>query len=74
MHDLVRRSGRLDVDTRYAYLIWCRDFASTSLLAEHDGAILGFVTGYRPPRYPAIYFAWQSAINQDRPVPGSRSR
>ncbi|WP_394361454.1 diaminobutyrate acetyltransferase [Amycolatopsis sp. SB7-3] len=70
VHDLVRRSGRLDVNTRYAYLIWCRDFASTSLLAEHDGRILGFVTGYRPPRDPAVYFAWQSAIDQDRPVPG----
>ncbi|RSN54429.1 diaminobutyrate acetyltransferase [Amycolatopsis sp. WAC 04182] len=70
VHDLVRRSGRLDVNTRYAYLIWCRDFASTSLVAEHDGAILGFVTGYRPPRDPAVYFAWQSAVDQDRPIPG----
>ena len=30
-------SATLDVNSPYAYLLWCRDFASTSVVAEFDG-------------------------------------
>jgi L-2,4-diaminobutyric acid acetyltransferase len=70
IHDLVVRSPPLDVNSRYAYLIWCRDFAATSVVALRDGALAGFVTGCRPPRDPGTYFAWQSAVDLVLTRPG----
>jgi L-2,4-diaminobutyric acid acetyltransferase len=68
--DLVVRSGRLDVNSRYCYLLWCRDFAATSRVAELGGRVVGFVTGYLKPADPTTYFAWQSAVDNEVPVPG----
>lgn len=52
----------LDVNTSYAYLLWCRDFAKTSLIAEIDGTPAGFVTGYLRPDEPEILMVWQVAV------------
>ena len=54
----------LDVNSSYAYLLWCRDFRSTSVVAEIDGAIVGFVTGYLRPEAPDVLFIWQVAVDQ----------
>ena len=70
IHNLVVRSPPLDVNSLYAYLIWCRDFAETSVVALHDDRLAGFVTGYRPPRDPDTYFAWQSAVDPALTRPG----
>lgn len=45
------------------YLLWCRDFADTSVVAEVDGSIAGFVAGYRRPAEPATLFAWQVGVS-----------
>ncbi|RNL83884.1 diaminobutyrate acetyltransferase [Halostreptopolyspora alba] len=60
----------LDLNSPYAYLMWCRDFAATSV-AAHDsrGELRGFVTGYRRPENPGTYFLWQVAVD-----PGFRGR
>ncbi|BEK94953.1 2,4-diaminobutyric acid acetyltransferase [Nocardia seriolae] len=54
----------LDVNSSYAYLLWCRDFASTSVVAEIDGEVAGFVIGYLRPADPATLFAWQVAVDR----------
>ncbi|UOE22190.1 diaminobutyrate acetyltransferase [Thermobifida halotolerans] len=60
---LARGSG-LDVNSPYAYVLWCRDFAATSLVARDDtGALRGFVTGYVRPEAPDTYFLWQVAVD-----------
>jgi diaminobutyrate acetyltransferase len=46
------------------YLLWCRDFAETSVVAEVDGAIAGFVIGYRRPTEPTTLFAWQVGVSE----------
>lgn len=55
-------SRTLDVNSRYSYLLWCRDYASTSVVARHDGEVVGFITGYRRPGSPGTLFIWQVAV------------
>lgn len=60
MWRLAEASGGLDLNTPYAYLLWCRDFADASAVAEdEDGSPLGYVTGYRRPTEPSTLFVWQ---------------
>lgn len=77
MWDLVRECGVLDVNSCYAYLLICRDFSATSLVATQpdvltDGGheeLLGFVTAYRPPARPSVLFVWQIGVS-----PAARNR
>ena len=65
---LASESKVLDVNSRYAYLLWCRDFADTSVVARRsddlDDPALGFVTGYRRPEVPDTLFVWQVAVDE----------
>ncbi len=53
----------LDLNSRYAYLLWCRDFAATSVVARRDSTVVGFVTGYRRPERPSTLVVWQVAVD-----------
>jgi L-2,4-diaminobutyric acid acetyltransferase len=53
----------LDVNSRYAYLLWCRDFAATSVVARHDGEVVGFITGFRRPEEPSTLVVWQVGVD-----------
>ncbi len=59
---LAKDTGTLDLNSPYAYLMWCEHFAGTSVLAEVDGGPAGFVTGFRPPARPEVLFVWQVAV------------
>ena len=63
MWTLDRDSKVLDLNTSYAYLLWARDFAATSVLATLDGAPVGFVTGYMRPDSPDTLMIWQVAVD-----------
>lgn len=58
---LARDTHVLDLNSPYAYALWCRDFAETSVVASTDRAI-GFITGYRRPDEPETLFVWQVAV------------
>lgn len=60
---LARESRVLDENSPYAYLLVCSHFASTSMVAECDGEVVGFVSGYRPPSAPESVFVWQIAVD-----------
>ncbi|OLT01422.1 diaminobutyrate acetyltransferase [Pseudonocardia sp. CNS-004] len=60
---LAEATGTLDVNSRYAYLLWCRDFAATSVVARRDGEVVGFVTGFRRPEEPSTLVVWQVAVD-----------
>ena len=62
MLELVEQSGVLDRKSCYLYLLLCRDFAETCLVAEDNQGLLGFVTGYVPPQQPKTLFVWQIAV------------
>jgi L-2,4-diaminobutyric acid acetyltransferase len=59
---LAVESASLDVNSRYAYLLWCRDFAATSLVARLGGKVVAFVTGYRRPDEPTTLVVWQVTV------------
>jgi diaminobutyrate acetyltransferase len=61
---LARDCGKLDLNSSYAYLLWCRDFAATSVVARLDGDVAGFVTGYRRPQVPDTQLVWQVAVDE----------
>lgn len=62
MWQLVIDSGTLDRNSPYLYLLLCRDFAETCLLAESVGTVVGFVSAYRLPKDPSVLFVWQVGV------------
>lgn len=61
---IARDSQKLDLNSPYAYLLWCRDFADTSVVTKVDGRAVGFVTGYRRPSAPDTALVWQVAVDE----------
>ena len=59
---LVADSGVLDRNSCYCYLLLCRDFAKTCVVAETTGEPVGFATAYLPPSRDGTVFVWQIAI------------
>lgn len=60
---IARDSKTLDLNSPYSYVLWCRDFAATSVVARADGEIRGFVTGFDRPERPGTLFVWQVAVD-----------
>ncbi|MGA8114050.1 MAG: diaminobutyrate acetyltransferase [Actinocatenispora sp.] len=56
-------SGTLDANTPYSYLLWCRDFAATSVVGCSGGSVITFITGYLRPEAPDTLFVWQVAVD-----------
>ncbi len=63
IHQLAERTGVLDLNSRYLYLLLSTEFTDTCIVAEAEGALLGFATGLRPPRRPASIFLWQVGVD-----------
>jgi diaminobutyrate acetyltransferase len=63
---IARDSKVLDLNSSYAYLLWCRDFAATSVVAVVDGEVGGFVTGYLRPERPDTVMVWQVAVDAEQ--------
>lgn len=67
MWTLVRESGTLDLNSAYAYLMACQNFADTCLVAEDEGGVLaGMVLAYRLPMAPEALFVWQIGVSHSR--------
>ncbi len=58
------RSTSLDLNSSYAYLLYCRDFPDTCRLAYANGEPAGFLLGYRRPENPETLFVWQVAVDE----------
>jgi L-2,4-diaminobutyric acid acetyltransferase len=63
IRELAAATGVLDLNSTYAYLLLATDFASTSIVAEGEGELRGFITGYHPPQRPDVLFIWQVAVD-----------
>lgn len=61
---LIKACPPLDQNSLYSTLLLCTDFAETCVLAERNGEILGWVSGYIPPREPETFFVWQVAVHE----------
>lgn len=67
----VARSVGLDPNSPYKYLLFCRDFARTSVVARagRGGEVVGFVTAYLRPESSRTVFVWQVGV-----MPSHRGR
>ncbi|MFE4690497.1 diaminobutyrate acetyltransferase [Streptomyces sp. NPDC056749] len=64
---IARDSRVLDVNSSYSYLLWCRDFSGTSVVArDESGEAVAFVTGYIRPDAPGSLVIWQIAVDDRR--------
>ena len=63
--DLVKRSGVLEENSCYAYLLLSTHFASSSVVAELNGRVVGFVAAYFLPARPDVIFVWQIGVDSD---------
>lgn len=71
---LIQDAGTLELNTVYAYLLLCSDFADTGIVAERNGALLGFVGGYLIPSRPDTVFVWQVGVSANARGEGVASR
>ncbi|MFC4429601.1 diaminobutyrate acetyltransferase [Citricoccus alkalitolerans] len=62
--NMAKDSKVLDLNSSYYYLLWCRDFADTTVIAEINGEPAGFVTGYIRPDSPTTLMVWQVAVTE----------
>ncbi|MCJ2180699.1 diaminobutyrate acetyltransferase [Novosphingobium album (ex Hu et al. 2023)] len=60
---LIAASPPLDPNSAYCNLLQCSDFAGTCVVAECEGRIAGWISGYRPPSHPERFFVWQVAVS-----------
>ncbi|MHB0774441.1 diaminobutyrate acetyltransferase [Halomonas sp. WWR20] len=64
LHDLVRRVPPLAENSVYCNLLQCNHFSETSAIAEQNGELVAFVTGYIHPKQPDTYFLWQIGVHE----------
>jgi L-2,4-diaminobutyric acid acetyltransferase len=64
VQDLIRACGPLDTNSLYSTLLMCDHFADTCVLAEVDGVLSGWVSGYMVPGSPDTLFVWQVAVHE----------
>lgn len=62
--NLVGSCPPLDPNSLYCNLLQCTHFAGTCIVAERDGRIEGWISGYRPPDDPDAMFVWQVAVHE----------
>lgn len=72
---IARDSEVLDLNSSYSYLLWCRDFAATSVVARDEtGEPVAFVTGYLRQDRPGTLVVWQVAVDRDHRGSGLAGR
>ncbi len=72
--EIARNTEVLDLNSSYAYLLWCRDFSRSSVVAVVDERVAGFVSGFIRPESPATLFVWQVAVDADQRGKGIAGR
>ena len=71
---IARDSQKLDLNSSYAYLLWCHDFDDTSVVARVAGEPVGFVMGYRRQRAADAVVVWQVAVDASQRGKGLAGR
>ncbi|OYV55464.1 diaminobutyrate acetyltransferase [Acidiphilium sp. C61] len=60
---LIAECPPLDTNSAYCNLLQCTDFAETCVIAEREGEVVGWISGYLPPSNPSRIFVWQVAVS-----------
>ena len=64
MAELIAACAPLDPNSLYCNLLQCTHFAATSIKAERNGVLDGWISGYRLPGEPSTLFVWQVAVHE----------
>ncbi|MTI63476.1 diaminobutyrate acetyltransferase [Methylophaga sp.] len=64
VYELIAQCPPLDTNSMYCNLLQCTHFSATSVAAEKEGDIVGFISGYRQPDNPDTLFIWQVAVGE----------
>lgn len=64
VNELIERCKPLDENSVYCNLLQCSHFNDTCVVAEMDGEIVGFVSGYLLPKQDDTLFIWQVAVDK----------
>ena len=59
---LVESCPPLDINSSYCNLLQCSHFANTSVTAQMNGNMVGFISGYVIPERSDTLFVWQVAV------------
>lgn len=63
LHALVEAAGTLEQNTLYCYVLMADHFRATTVVAEREGELVGFVMAHRPPTHPEAVFVWQVGVH-----------
>lgn len=58
----IQNTGNLDLNSAYCYLMLCKFFPDTCVVAEKNEQIVGFVSAFRQPDAEDVIFVWQVAV------------
>lgn len=64
IHQLVSQCPPLDLNSVYTYLLLGEQFAGTCMVADTEGRLDGFVSGYIHPERDDVLFVWQVAVHE----------
>jgi L-2,4-diaminobutyric acid acetyltransferase len=64
MREIAQDSQVLSVNSTYYYALLARHFQGTCLVAETEGRVCGYVTGYCLPDQPDTLFVWQVGVTR----------
>jgi|SRR5690606_11838749 len=65
IYSLIKACPPLDLNSAYAYLLLCHHFSDTCVVAHKHDQLVGFISGYIPPKQPDRFFVWQVAVHAD---------
>jgi len=64
IYKLIKQSPPLDLNSSYLYFLQATHFAETCVIAEQNGEVVGFVSGYFRPDKEDSLFVWQVAVSE----------
>lgn len=64
VYELIAQCPPLDTNSMYCNLLQCTHFSATSVAAELNDEIVGFISGYIQPDAPENLFIWQVAVGE----------
>lgn len=62
---MINEAGSLDTNSLYCNLLQCTHFSATCAVAEIDGALVGWLSGYVPPDREDTLFVWQVCVSAE---------
>lgn len=64
VNKLIENCPPLDTNSSYCNFLQCSHFANTSVAAQLNGELVGFISGYVIPERPDTLFVWQVAVSE----------